>query len=133
MEMKFSFIIRQAMQVASAVAEEEIVGAWRPVLLSVSKPEEKNDIAFRYEGGLVVRVFLQNMQELIEPWRRDSRQEDWAVWQVALRRPVGDGKKAEEVWDAARLSELKARRSWWHPRVVTREEIEEQKKLLKYC
>lgn len=125
MEMRFPFVIRQAMQVASAVAEE-ILSPAHPILLSVSKPREKAEVTFRFEGGLMVRVHLHNMQGNIEPWRRGPIREDWAVWQVVVRRPAGDDEgKVEEVWDHARLAELKNRRPWWHPNVVPAEEIEE--------
>lgn len=123
MEIRFPFIIRQAMQVASAVAED-VLHLARPILLSVSKPREKAEAIFRFEGGLMVRVFLHNMQGDVEPWRRGPISEDWAVWQVTIRRPVEGGWKVEEVWDATRLTELKTRRPWWHPNVVSQEEIE---------
>lgn len=124
-EIRFPFIVRQATQVASAVAKELLPA--RPILLSISKPEREDTVTFRFEGGLVVRIFLHNMQGGIEPWRRGPISEDWVVWKAEVRRYPEDGnrtEKAEEVWDATRLAELKTRRPWWHPRVVTWEEIE---------
>lgn len=118
----FSFQERQALQVATAVAEEvennsqlgwgfcEKRYEFRPVLLSVS------GMTFRFEGGIVVKVHLVDLNE-----KNKRLPCEFVVTHVEIRfRPLSlDGSdKISETWGADKLSKLKERRPWWHPNVV---------------
>lgn len=136
----FSFKVRQATQVAASVAAEVEnttrfggEGARKygfvPSCLSISAPETKNEIVFRYTGGTVVRVFLFDMDTLTEYWRT-PHVESWVVYQVSIKYyrldprtycKVGDG-KLEETWDADRLAELREQRPF-ETRVVPIDDI----------
>lgn len=128
-------VVRFALQVATAVAEEVMDNLryphrkWgerrdhqvRPVLLRV---REKADGAVQctYEGGTVVEVFL-----------RDANAEDrlayasWEVTHINVRyvpldancvRAAFPGEKTRETWGPVALAELKKLR-WWHSPTVT--------------
>ena len=136
MKTQFSFKVRQAMQVASAVAEEidnntkhgRLFGERceqevRPVLLSIQ------GTTFRFEGGTVVKVNMIDCDQFTESWRTPHSQ-DWVVTHADVRylpyhpgtyTPVED--KTSEVWGADKLLALKEVRPWWHPHVVHLESI----------
>jgi hypothetical protein len=137
----FSYMVRQATQVAQAVAEEVVNNTTaydrkfghrreqevRPVLLSYSTPHSKKEVVFRYEGGLVVRVYLFDFDKLTESWRTPHL-EDWVVYQVDIRYyqkdPTSYSKTSEkvlEIWDGEKLSRLKELR-WWHRPIVAQKE-----------
>ena len=131
MKTQFSFKVRQAMQVASAVAEEvdnntkhgHLFGERRehevrPVLLSIQ------GTTFRFEGGTVVKVNMIDCDQFTESWRTPHVQ-DWIVTHVEVRYfPYRPGtyspieEKTSEVWEAEKLLKLKEVRPWWHPHVV---------------
>ena len=114
MKIQFSHEVRSAMSVATAVAEE-IQNGRRPVLLSIS------GTTFRFEGGVVVRVNMVDLDQFAECWRDHYQQ--WVVTDCEVRRPAG-GEKVVECWDWVRLLELKGKRPWWHPHVCDKEEIQ---------
>lgn len=124
----FSFKIRQAAQVAAAVASEvgnvtrfggehSGDGTFIPSLLSIAAPETKNEVVFRYEGGTVVRVHLFDLDTLTEYWRT-PHVESWVVYGADVRYFSLDPKsyfrvgneKVEEKWDAAQLTDLREHR-----------------------
>ncbi len=130
-KVQFGYEIRQAMQVALAVAEEiensprRIVnldwkGFVRPVLLSIRGKVP----TFHFEGGTVVQVHMLDMDQFTEMWRTPHCQ-DWVVTHVDVRYYPTTSKKvkASETWGAEKLLELKSRRPWWHPHVVALETI----------
>ena len=116
----FSFKVRQAAQVANSVAAEIVseMEEFPPPLLSISAPETKSEVVFRYEGGVVVRIYLFDLDLLDEEWRI-PKWEEWGVYQADTRfYPFGlRGKadKVEETWDFARLDELRMRRPFETP------------------
>lgn len=115
MKISFSYETRCAFSVATAVAED-ILG-FRPVALSI------NANTFRFEGGIVVKVSLVDLGQFTEVWRTPKFQQ-WVVTHCNVRYPSGtETSKISEIWDHTRLSELKARRSWYHPHVVDAREI----------
>lgn len=116
----FSFQERQALQVATAVAEDvennsqigwefcEKRYEFRPVLLSVS------GTTIRFEGGTVIKVHLVDLNE------KSKGPRDWVVTHVEIRyRPLSlnGGDKISETWGADKLSKLKGCRPWGHPNV----------------
>ncbi len=134
-KIKFSFATRQAMQVATAIAEEiENNTAYgrefglrrdrenRPVLLSVKGN------TFRFEGGIVVTPNMIELSQFEERWRDNP--EEWVVTHSTVRFYELDkscsrtsDQKVEQVWDTEKLSALKNVRSWWHPNVVRLDSI----------
>jgi hypothetical protein len=121
MKVYFDFQTRQALQVATAVAEEIIKnvqwgrpflaegGVARPVLFSI------NGTTFRFEGGIVVEVFMEDVGE---------RMQEFLVEKVSVRYYLLDGsghlvseEKVSEEWGAEKLFALKEKRKWWHPHV----------------
>jgi len=131
---QFSFQTRMGMQVGTAVAEEiqnnpEYAGSptatnvVRPVLLSFS------GTTFRFEGGIVVKVNMIDLDQFTESWRTPHC-EDWVVTHVDVRyRPFKSyadnptDEKTSEVWGAEKLLALKEVRPWYHPHVVPAETI----------
>jgi len=134
MKTQFSFQIRQAMQVAIAVAEEvqnntrgrsfgerqerEV----RPVLLSIRGTVP----TFHFEGGTVVKVQMVDLDQFTESWRTPHIQ-NWVVTHCEVRYYRRDthakGEKISEVWEADKLSVLKKSRPWGLPHVQDRREI----------
>lgn len=121
MKVQFSFQVRQAMTVATAVAEEvennsqlekkfcEKRYELRPVLLSVS------GMTFRFEGGTVVKVHLVDLNE-----ERTKLPQEWVVTHVEIRYrtlSLYDGDQISETWGADKLDRLKEIRPWYHPNV----------------
>lgn len=130
MKAQFSFKTRQAMAVATAVAEEiennpaysgspTATNAVRPTLLSIC------GTTFRFEGGTVINVHMVDMDTFTtESWCTPHMQ-DWVVTHADVRyrpyRPYADsplGDKISQTWEANKLSDLKTRRPWYHPHVV---------------
>ena len=117
-QVEFPFQIRMAANVAYAVAED-LENGFRPELLSISGVTP----TFRFQGGVVVRVNMIDLDTFTESWRTPHSQ-DWIVTSVEVRYyPKNSAEKVSEAWGADRLSELKARRPWYHPRVVDAAEI----------
>lgn len=117
MKIYFSYETRCAFSVATAVAEE--IQGHRPVMLSVSGN------TFRFEGGIVVKVNMIDLDQFTEVWRTPHTQQ-WVVTHCDVRYPVVEtetGEKVSETWDWDRLTELKGRRPWYHPHVVDIQEI----------
>ena len=134
-KIKFSFAVRQAMQVAMAIAEEVENNTahgrefgtrrnreTRPVLLSI------NDNTFRFEGGIVVKPNMIELSQFNECWR--DAPEEWVVTHATIRFYELDGdynrisdQKVEQIWDAKKLLALKDARPWWHPHVVMLDSI----------
>jgi len=139
----FCFKVRMAMQVAMAVAEEVENNTCfgrefglrgeeetRPVLLGYDAPQSKNEVVFRFEGGIVVRIYMFDTDKLNESWR-SPHTENWVVYQADIRYYAHNPEscirlsshKVVETWDDE-LEQLKEIRSWWHPDVVRREDIQ---------
>ncbi|MBI4138463.1 MAG: hypothetical protein HY482_02660 [Candidatus Wildermuthbacteria bacterium] len=103
--------------VAYAVAEE--VAGSRPDLLSIGGEIP----TFRFQGGVVVKVYMVNLDQFTESWRT-PHSKDFVVTHCEVRyypRWVAgypDGNKVSEVWGAEKLLDLKTRRQWHDPRVV---------------
>lgn len=143
---RFPFLIRQAMQVAMAVAEEvennynsvrgipfgeRRVQEIRPVLLAIPSAKRGNftseaEVAFKFERGVEVKVFLYDLSLLAD----EKRPEEWVATRAIVRfyeldknyNRISEIKK-EEVWQAEKLSRLKEVRGWWHPYVKSPDEI----------
>ena len=113
-QVNFPFQVRQATNVAYAVAEE-VGNGLRPELLSIAGATP----TFRFQGGTVVGVNMVDLDTFTESWRTPHSQ-DWVVLSVEVRYYAHhtDSEKISEVWEAEKLSELKTRRPWYHPRVV---------------
>lgn len=120
MKVSFPFEIRQAMQVAMAVARSR--GDRNPCLLGIRGVVP----TFHFEGGLVVKVNLLDVGGFNGQRRR--YQEEYMVSSVEVRYwGAGDteGVKKVEVWGPERLRELRASKfGWWHPNVGDPAEIE---------
>lgn len=138
MKVSFPHVIRQGMQVATACCEE-IIGSpsRRPVLLSLFSKDgnkrKETKIVFRFEGGVVVKVFLYDLSQLAESWRNTTQ--DWVVTRaISLyyptktnyshsRGPDRENKKVI-VENGPRSLRLIKESRWWHsPRIMAREEI----------
>lgn len=130
---QYSFKVRQARNVATAVVEEinkssHLFGRirYRPEELSYSETEET--VTFRYVGGDVVKVTLRDIGRLQggEPENFHTTQE-WVVMGVTVRfYPVGGAtEKVDGAWFPEQIRDLKERRPWHHPLVVSPEQEEE--------
>jgi len=146
-KVQFNFEIRQAMQVATAVAEEVLNNTVygndfdtipgdgiRPVLLSVAGPTHSelgnpertvSATTFRFEGGVVVTINMIDMDQFTESWRT-SHTQNFVVTSASIRFYALDPEscsriadtKEEQTWSAEKLAALNIRRSWWHPHVT---------------
>jgi len=115
MNVRFPFKIRQAMNVAFAVAESE--QEFRPALMSI-----RGEVpTFHFEEGLVVKVNIIDLDQFTESWRTPHFA-DWVVTHVEIRTGSGSN-KVSEIWEADKLSQLKQIRPWHHPHVQDRFEI----------
>ncbi len=117
MKIRFSYETRCSMSVATAVAEE--IQGFRPTLLSIS------GTTFRFEGGVVIKVNMIDLDKFTEEWRTPHSQQ-WVVTHCDVKYPIAGtetGEKISETWDWDRLVELKSRRPWYHPHVVDIREI----------
>lgn len=126
MKVRFSFQIRQAMQVAFAVAEEVENNTSksypfgqrrehesRPALLSIRGVVP----TFHFEGSLVVKVHMVDLDKFTESWRTPHFA-NWVVTHVEVRYC-----NTSETWEANKLLQLKQVRPWHHPHVQDRQEI----------
>ncbi|NQU77696.1 hypothetical protein HQ544_03290 [Candidatus Falkowbacteria bacterium] len=104
MKIQFPYRIRQAMQVAMAVAESKR-GGRRVSLLSLKEVAEEGPgffVKFWFEGSLRVDVHLVDINPEPHP-------ETYVVTQVL---------SGEEVWGPDRLLELQHSGGWYHPNVM---------------
>lgn len=104
-----------AVQVATACAEK--IQGFRPVILSI------NGTTVRFEGGVVVKTHLIDLNEFLESWRKVGQ--EWVVtnvevWYYQLDKEfvrISD-EKVREIWDHDQLTLLKMAHRWHHPRIV---------------
>lgn len=117
-KISFSFEIRQAMQVAMAVARSR--GDRDPSLLGI-----RGEVpTFHFEGGLVVKVHLIDEGGTQGPYSQPM--EGWVVTSVELRYWAGGEEKVSEVWGSDRLRALQQDSAfgWYHPHVGDPAEVE---------
>ena len=98
--LNFSFLVRSAIP----VAEKIICRIWgnSRKILQINKPSSKDEVVFRYEGGMVIRLCFFNKAGLLSETGSPER---WVLWKVAVcRYPDGSRerfapeKKISEVY-----------------------------------
>ena len=129
----YPFFVRQAMQVANAVAEEiENNLVWgrcflneegfgsRPSCLTVDAKVngDRATVKAHYEGGTVVKVTLLDLEE-------EYRPEDWWVEKVTCRYRILEDyspapEKTERDFSLKEISALREHKTkgWYHPHVL---------------
>ena len=125
-EQKIKHVIRQGSSVAHAVAEAVQKGRPNllnyPIIIKEGSKENEAIVLYGFEGGVVVKVYLYNLDQLVEAWRTDRR-EEWVVTQCDVSYPKKESGKENVTWNAECLEELKRNYHWHHPHVRSRNSI----------